>query len=117
MQINENDYKVSFSETDKKVTFSGTIRLQGMGEYEGIKNLLHESGEKCAPGDKLVLDFAELKFLNSSGITTISMFIINMRKKAGATIKVVGSKAMPWQEKSLHNLNKLWDKVEVEIKD
>lgn len=115
MKIQENDYSVEFNEAEKNITFSGTIRLQGVQQYEPIKEVLHQGLARTPAGETLTLDFRGLKFLNSSGITTISMFVIQMRNAGDKSLKVLGTKEVSWQEKSLHNLNKLWNQVEVEI--
>lgn len=117
MEIKENDYSVIYDGTAKTVKFEGNIRLQGVSEYEPIKQMLAEIGETLAAGDTLVMDFQGLKFLNSAGITTLSMFVIAMRKKDGAKLSVVGSKAIAWQEKSLTNFNKIWSDISVSFKD
>lgn len=117
MELKDNDYSVAYNAEEKTVYFGGVIRLQGVTAYEPMKDLLFKTGDSVAAEDTLTLDFQGLKFLNSAGITTLSMFIINMRKKNKARINVVGSKAVAWQEKSLTNLNKIWDSVAVSFKD
>jgi len=57
--------------------------------------------------------FPDLKFLNSSGITTISTFVINSRNSSKLKLDVIGARSISWQEKSLINLNKLWSEVNV----
>jgi hypothetical protein len=53
--------------------------------------------------------------LNSSGINTVSRFVIEERKKARNTLKVLGSQDIYWQQKSLTNLQRLWPKILIEI--
>ncbi|MBV6492850.1 MAG: hypothetical protein LDLANPLL_00855 [Turneriella sp.] len=113
MDIRENDYSVVYEEGAKTIKFQGNIRLQGVSEYEPIKNLLAACAEPLTASDTLTLDFQGLKFLNSAGITTLSMFVIAMRKKNTTKLAVVGSKAVAWQEKSLNNLNKIWSDIQV----
>ncbi|HRP69483.1 MAG TPA: hypothetical protein PLY93_08130 [Turneriella sp.] len=113
MDIRENDYSVVYEEGAKTVKFQGNIRLQGVSEYEPIKSLLGACAEQLTGSDTLTLDFQGLKFLNSAGITTLSMFVIAMRKKNTTKLAVVGSKVVAWQEKSLNNLNKIWSDIQV----
>ena len=117
MDIKEADYSVLYNPGAGTVTFNGTVRLQGLKEYEPLKALLHDAHLKTADGQRLILDMTDLKFLNSSGITTLSMFVIHVRQKANISLTVKGTKKVSWQEKSLLNLNKLWDKATVEITD
>ena len=111
LEIKEEDFSVIFDPGTKAVTFSGSIRLQNLPAYEPIKNLLKESRDQSA--DNLTLDMKDLHFLNSSGITTLSMFVIETRNAGNPAIKVVGSNEITWQTKSLANLKKLWDDVEL----
>lgn len=117
MEIRENDYSVVYDQASKTIKFEGNIRLQGVSEYEPIKKMLFDIGETLTAGDTLVMDFQGLKFLNSAGITTLSMFVIAMRKKATAKLSVVGSKAVAWQEKSLTNFNKIWSDISVSFNE
>ncbi len=113
MEIKDNDYTVSYNQEAGTVTFSGSLRLQNLKAYDPLKEILKNASERAHGG--LVLNFTDLTFINSSGITTISMFIIDMRKKETVSIKVVGTQAVSWQKKSLANFQKLWAGVELEI--
>ena len=66
-------------------------------------------------GEPLVLDFKELKFLNSSGITALSLFVVGARKAGTPRLKLVGSKATAWQQKSLANFQMLWKEMPLVI--
>lgn len=111
--IKTEDFSVIFIEQENTIKFSGSLRLLNLKEYEPVKNLLNDVYEYL--DSELKLDFSELKFLNSSGITAISTFVIAARKNQKLKIKVIGSSTVSWQEKSLQNLNKLWNEVTVEI--
>lgn len=63
----------------------------------------------------MTLDLRELAFLNSSGISMLSKFVLSVRKKKGVQLVVLGSNDMPWQGKSLKNLEKLLPGVKLEI--
>jgi hypothetical protein len=55
----------------------------------------------------VVIDLKELEFLNSSGITMLSRFIIEARDRAGIAIYLIASNAVPWHARSLTNLQRL----------
>lgn len=113
MEIKDNDYTINYDKDAKIIQFSGSLRLHNLKAYEPLREMLKTASEEI--GDLLTLDFKNLTFINSSGITTISMFIIDMRKKQKANIKVLGKVSVSWQKKSLANFKKLWSSVELQI--
>jgi hypothetical protein len=113
MEIRGEDYLVNYNSTRNAVEFSGTLRLRDSVEYQNLSDML-QTVYSNAPAE-LVLDFKNLQFLNSSGINTISKFIINARKSEGVQIKIIGNNEVSWQQKSLRNLQKLWASVQIQI--
>jgi hypothetical protein len=109
------DYSVQHNPATQSVTFSGSIRLQTMDDYAPIRKLLDDAIEAAGVGATLLLDFRNLRFLNSSGINTISRFVIDARKQDIIILKVIGSQEIYWQHKSLTNLQRLWPKVTIDI--
>jgi len=105
MKIIENEnYKITYNEEDAVVSFEGTLRLGGMGEYAPIVEYLEQA---INDSDKLTLILKKLEFLNSSGIAMLSKFVISARNKEGFELSVIGSNETPWQGKSLNNLKRL----------
>jgi hypothetical protein len=105
-------YSVKAAKDHSKISFGGTLRLQGRQEYEKILKMLQEAAEKS--GGPLEIDMSELKFLNSSGISTFSLFLIEMRR-IGKKISITGSKSIAWQSKSLVNFRRLYDQVTINL--
>ena len=111
MEIKTDKYSVEYYKKDRKITFKGILRLQNKDEYREIFELLTQSANETT-GLPLKLDMGELKFLNSSRISALSMFIIKMIK-LDKYILIKGSESIPWQIKSLKNFQKLYGKVEI----
>jgi hypothetical protein len=105
MEIKTEAYQVRYNTELQTVFFQGSLRLNGTNEYSSISELLDEIIE-IAP-QKLILDVKELNFLNSSGISILSKFVINVRKSQNIQMSVMGVKEIPWQSKSLKNLQRL----------
>jgi len=63
----------------------------------------------------MTIDLRNLVFVNSSGISMLSKFVLSMRKKKGVQLVVLGSNDIPWQGKSLKNLEKLLPGLKLEI--
>ena len=112
--IKGEEFSIDFNEATQAIIFRGTVRLKTSEDYAPVVALLNKGcGEGF--GQNLVLDFRQLNFLNSSGTNAISKFVIGARKQDRISLKVLGNKDIYWQQKSLHNLQKLWPKVEIEI--
>ena len=112
MIIETEAYTVTANEKDLTVAMKGTLRLQGRDQYQPIFDLLMKAA--AWREGKLIIDMGELIFLNSSGISAISLFIIEMRK-IGKPIEIVGSNSVTWQSKSLKNFQRLYEQVEITI--
>jgi len=104
-EVKAEDYQVKYEPTTATVYFQGKISLGGPKDYAPIVNLLNEGAILATP--TLTLNLKELAFLNSSGISMLSKFVLGMRKRKGMQLIVIGSKKMPWQAKSLKNLERL----------
>ncbi len=113
MNIETNTYSVRVSKDYATVILTGTLRLQGREQYQEVTGLLTEAADKSSA--TLTIDMRGLIFLNSSGISTLSLFIIEMRKRR-KDIRIVGSKAVSWQTKTLYNFKRLYDQVEIDIR-
>jgi len=109
-EVKGEDYIVQFDPDSVSVYFQGELSLSGATEYAPITNLLNEVAE--SEPHTMTIDLRNLVFVNSSGISMLSKF---MRKKTGVQLVVLGSNDMPWQGKSLKNLEKLLPGLKLEI--
>ncbi len=103
-------YRVEHDPDAARVSCSGTLRLGGLAEYAPIAELLEAA---MAQHERLELDLTQLDFLNSSGIATLSKFIITVRDSQRCALHVIGSSSVPWQGKSLKNLQRLMPTLEL----
>ena len=67
------------------------------------------------PAAPIVLDLRELNFLNSSGITMLSRFVIEARDHAGIEIQMLASEAVPWHARTLKNLQRLMPSLSIRL--
>jgi hypothetical protein len=112
-EVRESEAVVRFSPETATVSFSGALRLANVKAYESVAKLLAEAaGQVSGP---LTLDFKELKFLNSSGITALSLFVVTSRKAGKPQLRLVGAKQNAWQQKSLANFQMLWKDMQLVI--
>jgi len=97
-------YEVGYDAASGSVHVKGVLRLGGMDEYLPIARILENAiGEHRT----LTLDLTGLDFLNSSGIATLSKFVITARNHQDCNVTICGNAAVPWQGKSLNNLKRL----------
>jgi hypothetical protein len=113
MELIAGESKLTFNEADSLLVIEGSMRLANLMEYDKVGAFLMGCAEKSAT--KLTIDMRKLTFLNSSGITTLSMCILNLKKKQTPKLLFLGSLEFAWQEKSLKNFTKLWADASVEI--
>ncbi len=113
MEVKGENYSVTYDNETITVNFQGSLRLGGMEEYAPIVKLLNQVVDM--EPEIITLDLKTLKFLNSSGISMLSKFVISVRKKKNISITVKGSKAIPWQGKSLKNLQRLMPSLKLEL--
>lgn len=112
MDITHADYQVQYDEANATVICKGSFRLNG-DEYKPVLDLLVRAADALPA--LLTLDVRGLQFLNSSGINTLSKFILHVRNKKTSQVVVQGSTQFPWQEKSLINLQRLLPALKLEI--
>lgn len=113
MKIETEHYSLVYDETTKVINCEGSLRLNGSEEYVLIMKVLNTVVDQ--EPSEVILNLEKLKFLNSSGISMLSKFIINVRKKKNIHMIVLGSKDIPWQKKSLKNLQRLMPSLQLEF--
>jgi hypothetical protein len=111
MEITTEKYRVQYDATAKTVICQGALRLAGMEEYAPIVQLLDQV--IADHPSTLMLDLRSLEFLNSSGINVLSKFVLKVRGQKDMQLVVQGSNAIPWQEKSLTNLQRLMPQLQL----
>ena len=115
MEIKGGNYRVWYEPDDGVVHFEGILRLSGALEYQPIEDLLEKV--LLSEPKTITLDVRALAFLNSSGINVLYKFAIAMRKKGDLQLVARGSKSVPWQGKSLPNLQKFNSNFELQLLD
>ncbi|MFC1974983.1 hypothetical protein ACFLXQ_01130 [Chloroflexota bacterium] len=105
MKVKGDTYQVTYDLEKAIVAFRGKVRLWRATDYEPIIQLLNEVA--IAAPQKITLDLRELEFLNSSGIDILLRFVIKIRNQQSSQLVVWGGETIPWQEKSLSNMERL----------
>jgi hypothetical protein len=113
MEIKTENYNIVYDKASQSIIFDGSLRLNGSEEYTSISELLNNVLKE--EPEKIILNLKELVFLNSSGISILSKFVINVRKQKNIQMVVLGSTKNPWQGKSLKNLQRLMPYLKLEL--
>ncbi|MDP8966288.1 MAG: hypothetical protein M3O33_20345 [Cyanobacteriota bacterium] len=113
MEIKTDDYSICYDLLTETVSCEGSLRLSGIEEYAPIVKLLNDLADR-EPG-KIILNLQKLEFLNSSGINVLSKYVIKVRQKGTIQMVVKGSNNIPWQAKSLKNLQRLMPSLQLEL--
>jgi hypothetical protein len=113
MNICGESFQIQLYENDNTVSFKGALRLSGTEEYTPILEML--KGTLANPVSPIVVDLRELDFLNSSGITMLSRFVIEARDHANASLYFIASESIPWHARSLKNLQRLMPALTIRI--
>jgi hypothetical protein len=112
MEIQTEDYRVSYNEATHTIEFHGFLQLNGLEEYAPIVELLNRVVDEEPV--TIRLNVRELELLNSSGINMMSKFVIKVRQKKTIQMIVQGSQEIEWQGKSLTNLQRLMPSLTLE---
>jgi hypothetical protein len=113
MEITHRNYQVRYDAATATVICQGSFRLRGPEEYAPILELLTQAAE--AKPATLTLDLRQLQFLNSSGINTLSKFVLLVRKLDTSQVVLQGNRQFAWQQKSLLNFQRLLPGLQLEI--
>jgi hypothetical protein len=113
MEIRGDNYHVVYDPASANIALQGFLRLRGMSEYAPIMQLL--DGVVAAAPETITLSLQGLRFLNSSGINMLFRFVINMRDQTSTQVVVHGSSQIPWQVKSLRNLQRLMPGLQLDF--
>lgn len=114
MEIKSKDYSIWYDPLTTTVNCQGSLRLNGTEEYAPIVQFLNNLANQEPP--TITLNLQKLEFLNSSGINVLSKFVMKVRQKGNIQMVVQGSTTIPWQGKSLKNLQRLMPSLQLELK-
>lgn len=111
MDIKTEEYSILHDVASNTIVIQGFLRLDGMEQYQPIMDMLLDALENA---QNLTIDVRDLEFLNSSGISTLSMFVVKVRERKDVHLTLKGSEAVLWQTKSLKNLQRLMPSLTLE---
>lgn len=111
MEIKTENYTIQYDASTQTIVCQGALRLGGVENYAPIVELLDQVVAEHPSA--ITLNLQKLEFLNSSGINVLSKFVIKVRQQEEMQLMIRGSKDIPWQGKSLKNLQRLMPRLEL----
>ncbi len=90
---------------------AGVLRLSSPAEYEPFFEPLCAAVDN---NDSYTIDLSGVRFMNSSGITSLSRLVLRARSQS-KPLTLVGAEGVSWQTKTLTLLCRLHDKLEVQF--
>jgi ubiquinone/menaquinone biosynthesis C-methylase UbiE len=115
MTISGERYLISFDALDQQVNFEGYVRTTSQEDLRSIMDYLVDVHGK--QNGTMSLNFRKLRYMNASGLKVIADFLRYAKQTQKLAVKLIGSKVIPWEEKSLAPLRALWDRIEFYIHD
>jgi hypothetical protein len=112
-EIKDEEFNIYYDPSSTTIYFQGELGLGSPSAYAPIAHLLEYV--LISEPAIMTLNFTKLEFLNSSGISMISRFIIGLRNKQTIQVIEIGSHDIPWQGKSLKNLEKLLPTLQLKL--
>lgn len=101
MKIEHKEHTVVFDANTGTLTIAGMLRLMTK-DYTEIRDLLEHIVLLAPP--RLAFDIRSLKMINSSGLNTMSRFVLALRGKPEVHVTFHGSNEIIWQAKTLANM-------------
>ncbi|MCG5058670.1 MAG: hypothetical protein KA714_11880 [Limnoraphis sp. WC205] len=116
MEIQEfktEQYQVKYDSETTTIILVGSLRLSDLEESNLIVQLLNDVLD--LQPDQITLNLRSLEYLNSSGINMLSKFVIQVRRIKTVNLTILASSEIPWQTKSLKNLQRLMPTLQLEV--
>jgi SAM-dependent methyltransferase len=115
MSITGERYLVSFDALDQQVNFEGVLRTQNPVDLDTLKDYLIGIYDKL--DGSMRLNFRKLRYINSAALKTIVDFLLYAKQRERLAVKLVGSKVITWEVKTLPALPEVWKGVEFVLHD
>ncbi len=115
MRYANTSYTLSFDPLDQQIDFEGVFRPGNDNEAVEVFNYLTTIHDQAQGA--LRLNFRRLRYINATGVKTLSRFIAYARERNRLNIKLIASAVLAWGERVLPNLCALWERVEFLVYD
>jgi hypothetical protein len=135
MKITGETFEIDYEPTESLLILRGILRPYGAAGYFSIDDFTQSREGSVSQNDDgqfvslmelfedlltknpkaITIDLQALELLNSSGINTLSKFVIKARNEKNGEILIKGTERYFWQGKILSNLKKLMPELLIEL--
>jgi ubiquinone/menaquinone biosynthesis C-methylase UbiE len=115
MSITGERYTISYDAIDQQVNFEGVLRTVNRSDLTTIQNYLREVHGRV--NGTMRLNFRKMRYINALGIKAIVDFLRYAASSDKLCVKLIGSKVLTWEGKSLPSIKNFWDQIEFIVYD
>jgi SAM-dependent methyltransferase len=115
VSITGERYLVSFDALDQQVNFEGVLRTQNRVDLNTLKDYLIGIYDKL--DGSMRLNFRKLRYISAAALKTIVDFLLYAKQSERLAVKLIGSKVITWEVKTLPVLPEVWRGVEFVLYD
>jgi len=112
-RIVTDNYSVHVDKLNQTIVMKGTMRLENTAAYRPIVEMMEKLAE--TQPETLTINLRTLEFINSSGINSLSKFLMQTTKQAGVAVIVLASEAVPWQNRMLRSIQRVVPDFQLEF--
>ena len=115
MSITGERYTIYFDALDQQINFDGVLRTVNNSDLMAIKDYLVDMHDRLK--GTMRLNFRKLRYINSAGFKIIVEFLKYAKQSNRLGIKLIGSKVITWEVKTLPALPALGDRIDFILHD
>lgn len=104
-RIVTDNYSVHVDKLNQTVVMKGTLRLENTAAYRPIIDMMEKLAETTP--ETLTINLRTLEFINSSGINSLSKFLMQTTKREGVAVIILATEQIPWQNRMLRSIQRV----------
>ena len=101
LEIKDKEFALTFDAGAGRLVFTGLLRRMNK-DYKEVQELLEHVAR--SPLARLEVDVVGLKMVNSSGLNTLSRFVLALRARTDVQVIFLGANDVVWHAKTLQNM-------------
>lgn len=104
-RIATDEYNVEINPVNHIAILKGELRLENTSAYTPIVDLINVLVSQ--EPEIVTIDLRQVEFINSSGINSLSKFLMSATKQGKSRIVVKATEEVTWQKRMLRNVQRV----------